>query len=83
MQGLLPRVLRLDKELVSQSRQSLKRPAPTSGDSDLLAAFDRAIKAAVAHAKNCPEDKHHVWALRRGLTTKTEKATDQPTFIVY
>lgn len=33
--------------------------------SELLPAFDRAIKSAEAHAKMIPDDKHRVWALRK------------------
>lgn len=33
--------------------------------SELLGAFDRAIAAAVARVKLCPEDRHHVPALRK------------------
>mmetsp|Transcript_37782 Transcript_37782/g.70010 ORF Transcript_37782/g.70010 Transcript_37782/m.70010 type:complete len:289 (-) Transcript_37782:115-981(-) len=51
-------------------RVGVKRPADSvPGDdvreSELLPAFDRAIAAAVEHAKMLPEDKHQVWALRK------------------
>lgn len=34
--------------------------------SQLLPAFDRAIASAEMHARQCPEDKHQVWALKKG-----------------
>lgn len=39
---------------------------------DMLPAFDRAIAAASKHAGNCPEDKHHAWALRKGKLAVVE-----------
>jgi len=41
-------------------------------ESELLPAFDRAIKAATEHAKMLPEDKHQVFALRRGKAAVIE-----------
>lgn len=40
--------------------------------SDVLAAFDRAIAAAVKHAAMLPEDKHQVWAMRQGKAAVVE-----------
>lgn len=51
------------------------RSGDATGDvpeSELLPAFDRAIKAATEHAKMLPEDKHQVWALRRGKSAVLE-----------
>lgn len=41
-------------------------------ESELLPAFDRAIRAAEAHARMLPEDKHQVWALRKGKAAVLE-----------
>lgn len=41
-------------------------------ESELLPAFDRAIAEATAHAKMLPEDKHQVFALRKGKAAVIE-----------
>lgn len=41
-------------------------------ESDLLPAFDRAIAAAERHARLLPEDKHQVFALRKGKAAVLE-----------
>mmetsp|Transcript_10140 Transcript_10140/g.30400 ORF Transcript_10140/g.30400 Transcript_10140/m.30400 type:complete len:283 (+) Transcript_10140:55-903(+) len=40
--------------------------------SELLPAFDRAIRAATEHARILPEDQHQVWALRRAKAAVLE-----------
>mmetsp|Transcript_34719 Transcript_34719/g.98560 ORF Transcript_34719/g.98560 Transcript_34719/m.98560 type:complete len:331 (+) Transcript_34719:70-1062(+) len=41
-------------------------------ESGLLPAFDRAIRAAEQHARLLPEDKHQVWALKKGKAAVLE-----------
>jgi len=38
---------------------------PETPQSELLQAFDRAIKSAERHSRMIPDDKHQVWALRK------------------
>mmetsp|Transcript_24769 Transcript_24769/g.65005 ORF Transcript_24769/g.65005 Transcript_24769/m.65005 type:complete len:295 (-) Transcript_24769:88-972(-) len=59
---------RMADEMASSSRGvNLDTP-----ESELLPAFDRAIAEATRHAKMLPEDKHQVFALRKGKAAVIE-----------
>jgi len=56
----------LKEAMQAKGSSSSSRGSEDLPESELLPAFDRAIAAATEHVKNVPEDKHQVWALRRG-----------------